>query len=374
MIEIVSVPEAYRLSSICRDLQGHPLHPIANDIITAVVRAAEVAPENRRGQLLGIAESILNLFPKLDNEYFQLDWALMQIVARDLLGGQLNAYMFPIYHQPDHRGWAHSKKMVPWGPNTKRPIHLIFFDRQENTPPELQSYPWLVHELAHYALAHQLEHFRACAALTNERVKSWRLASLAVEDRAGQQLIADFQQYWTPREDQADWPHEIAVDAICMVLMGPVYALTLYAHYAEITSEVNAYQIEPDHIPLELRTQAIVQIGDRLGWHREMDPLRDLQRAWERQWPDAAQASRYRNLKDEALIRAAQEVGLTYCDQVGLTPLTPAKFMALGRAAADPGSLDGTALIIAAWWMWQGDQGGPQYQQWVNTLIQDYAE
>lgn len=366
--------EENRLLLICQSMEGDPFHAIAVDIANAVTSAAPLMADMDLRQIIGAIEPVLIAFPKSDDKYLQLDFALIRHIAKEITVNHASAYIIPVYHQQDDLSWGHSKITIPWGLHRKRPLHLIYFDRQEGVSPELQSYSWLVHELTHFALAYRLEDFQTCAALTNERVTSWKLASLAVDDSAGRQLIKDFHQYWTPRENQKDWPHEIAVDAICMFLLGPVYALTLYAQYADITSTVNAYQIEPQHIPVELRTQAIIQIGERLGWHREMEPLRELQRDWERQWPDEAQASRYRTLKDGALIRAAQNVGLAYCNQFQLTPLTHASFMALSKVAANPGSLDGTALIIAAWWMWQGDQGGPRYQQWMDTLIQDYAD
>ncbi|ULH14016.1 hypothetical protein MF271_00620 (plasmid) [Deinococcus sp. KNUC1210] len=352
-------------------MRGHPLADTARIIVETALRS----DLGCRRKALEEAHFLLQVMPKTETDELHIDLSLILNLGILLNGlSRLDRPIIPVYHEAFGLEWGHTARKLHTDARTWQPVHLIFMNRTEQQPLDLLGYPWLVHELVHYAFANQLPLFYQGHQILNTRVQQWNLASLAVNDPVSQQITKDFRTYWIPKESQFDWPHEIAVDAVCMLLLGPVYVSALQREYADATDTINAYQIEPDHIPIELRTQAMIRIGEQLGWEAEVEPLRLLQQQWQRQWPEAARASRYRTLRDHALIAEAQRAALEYATSVRLPQLTPARLTELSAAAEDVAPLQGLDLIISAWCMYQRHQGGEGYATWTARLLQSFAD
>ena len=347
-----------------------PTHPLLGLAQYIVGLAASSAPQHRQAALEE-AEFLLKVLPPYETDALHLDLAVIQHVVTLLTGEPaLDRIIIPVYDEGPGRSWRHQERYLLLN-QERLPVHLVFMDRGQE--PDLRAYVWLVHELVHVVLARHLHLFAEGGRLAAQRIQQWTLAGLASDDPAGEQLTVDFRRYWSPGHDQEDWPHEIAVDTICMQLLGPAYAEALHRHYGDGAADVPAYLIEPSHIPLELRTQAMIRMGEHLGWGDVMQPLRELQSAWERQWPKAAQASQYRALRDDGLIEEAQRAALSFCEVVGLQPLTPRLLAAITGKSGDVEDLAGLELIIAAWWV--GRQvPEDEYRAWGARAVRSYAD
>ncbi|MEF2277010.1 hypothetical protein V3W47_01790 [Deinococcus sp. YIM 134068] len=317
------------------------------------------------------AEFLLQVLPQDETDALYLDLAVIHHVVT-LLTGQptLDRIIIPVYDVGPGRSWRHQERYLP-STAGRLPVHLVFMDRGQE--PDLRAYVWLVHELVHVVLARYLHLFAEGRRLAAQRVQEWRLAGLASDDPASEQLAAEFSRYWSPGHDQEDWPHEIVVDTICMLLLGPAYAEALHHHYREVAANVPAYLIEPSHIPLELRTRAMIRMGEHLGWGSVMQPLRELQSAWEQQWPEAARASRYRALRDDELIWEAQRAALAFCEDRQLRRLTPGLLATITEASDNVESLEGIELIIAAWWVGR-EVSDDEYRAWGARAVRGYAD
>jgi len=317
------------------------------------------------------AKFLLQVFPQHETDALHLDLAVIHHVVTLLTGQSTpDRIIIPVYDVGPERAWGHHERQLPFE-GVVCPVHLVFIDRGQE--PDLRTYVWLVHELVHVVLARHLHLFTEGGRMAAQRVQQWILAGLASDDPVGEQLAVDFQRYWSPHRYQEDWPHEIAVDTICMQLLGPAYAEALHRHYGEGTANISAYLIEPSHIPLELRTQAMIRMGEHLGWGDIMQPLRELQSAWEHQWPEAARASQYRALRDDGLIGEAQRTALSFCEAIGLQPLTPRLLATITEKSGDVKGLAGLELIIAAWWV--GRQvPEDEYWAWGERAVRSYAD
>jgi hypothetical protein len=366
--------EPLSVATLQQSLRGwaerSPTHPFLKIAQYIVDLAVSSAPQHRQAALEE-AEVLLKILPQYETDALHLDLAVIQHVVMLLTGEPaLDRIIIPVYDEGPGRSWRHQERYLPLK-QERLPLHLVFMDRGQE--PDLRTYVWLVHELVHVILARHLHLFAEGERLAARRVQQWTLAGLASDDPAGEQLAVDFRRYWSPGHDQEDWPHEIAVDTICMHLLGPAYAEALYRHYGEDAANVPAYLIEPSHIPLELRTQAMIRMGEHLGWGDVMAPLRELQRAWEQQWPEAARASRYRALRDDGLIGGAQRAALAFCEATKLQPLTPRLLAAITEKSGDAESLAGIELIIAAWWV--GRQVSEDaYRAWGARAVRSYAD
>lgn len=347
-----------------------PAHPLLDMAQRIVDLAASCAVRHRQAAVKE-ADFLLQVVPQHETDALHLDLAFIHHVVTLLTGVQtLDCIIIPVYDEGKKRAWGHHERHLP-SSESQCSVHLVLMDR--GAEPDLRSYIWLVHELVHLVLARHLELFAEGSRLTAQRIQEWTLAGLASHDPVGEQLATDFRRYWSPDRYQEDWPHEIAVDTVCMFLLGPAYAEALYRHYRDIAANVCAYQIEPSHIPLELRTQAMVQLGEQLGWGDVMQPLRELQHAWEQQWPEAARASRYRALKDDQLIEAAQRAALAFCENRRLQLLTPRLLADITEQASNVQALEGIELVIAAWWV-QRQESTEGYWHWVTRVVRTYAD
>jgi len=347
-----------------------PSHPLLGNAQWVVDLATRCAPQQRPAALTEAA-FLLQVVPEEETDALHLDLAIIYQVVTLLTDRQtLDRIIIPVYDTGSKRAWRHHERHLPYqgGPCS---VHYVFLDR--GPEPDLRAYVWLVHELVHVVLARHLWLFAPGGQMAARRVQEWTFSGMASFDPVGEQLAKDFQQYWSPQRYQEDWPHEIAVDTICMYLLGPAYAEALYRHYEKIAENVCAYQIESSHIPLELRTQAMIRMGEHLGWANVMSPLRELQSAWEQQWPAAARASRYRALRDEPLIHEAQRAALAFCADMRLQQLTPRLLASIIERSAQVEDLAGLELIIAAWWV-ERQEPDDQYRLWIARAVRSYAD
>lgn len=329
-------------------------------------------------QALEHVYAFLQRLPTQETPAFHLDVYLIHH-ATAAVSGRLELpvnHVFPVYGQKFHDDWGHQTVPMPVNNRAGLIFHYIFLPREEEGAPHLETYSWLIHEVVHYVLAAHPQVLDGTARMLTDLRAQWLRSSVAVGGggaNATARLLEQIETLWRPSTSQFDWPHEIAIDLICTWVLGPVYISTLVQYY-EVHSTDDAYKIERKHLPLELRAMALLRAGEHLGWGEHLGGLRTLHDHWSAKWPEPPQGTHYSHVRRMELVEAAQADAVQYCTVAGVPQLTPEHLAMVATQVDTPGVLSGLDVVIAAWWKAASAPNEAVFDDWVQRLLEGYAD
>ena len=294
---------------------------------------------------------MLEFVPKITDRGLYFDGALLQALSSELLGSLDDARpksIMPTYGE----NWSHRKRWIPVSLTQGHTLTIIEIKRQEGSVPHLEQYVWLVHEVVHFIFSY-LAHdpIRKVEETLARILRELAYANLPVRGAAAQAaaITNDLDSYWRPKGDQRNWSHELAVDAICLWVLGPAYVDALYHAYEHPLTPEALYQIEQEHPPVELRLFALLEAARELGWAEECAQLDQRYGTLIAEGVEVGLGNRYAALRRLDLSETVREAAWQYCHSAGLPRLTPDSLVAVRAAMQSPETLTGLKLILAAW-------------------------
>jgi hypothetical protein len=248
------------------------------------------------------------------------------------------------------------------------------FPRHEHARPPIEQYVWLLHELGHHVFEKYkillLAGFKPKLTKILLELKLSALADSALARSKAEALMHQLSSYWDPSSGAFNWTYELAIDALALWTSGPVY---IDAFVYEHGTDLDPFQIEQDHPPIELRGATMLYTAHTLGWHAYCEELRRLVAGWRIDTLPAEQQNFYTALRNETLMQTASAVAMYYCQATGLPRLQPADLERIAQTVEDTRGLKGVDLIVAAW-LQDKQLGEEAYHAWVDNIIAALTE
>ena len=264
--------------------------------------------------------------------------------------------------------------MMPSENESAHMIDLILLPKQDRLEDvDLLAYPLLVHEMNHYLLLRYESFFIPffMAALKGVAA-SMRLG--AISDRGSARIRAnskvdDLLRFWTPRPDQKNWGHEIAVDVVSLWMTGPAY-LACFQDVVD-TPDLNPYEITPTHPPYAVRAAALINVAHEIGLKPYSSTLETFVEQWrDSQWTKKRD-NRYLFLARADLIEACTKTAIDFCKSVGIEPCTIRRIQDLEASLHNFRADDiGIDTLIYTWLKFEREKESA-YGSWESQFTND---
>ena len=236
---------------------------------------------------------------------------------------------------------------------------------------DLLDYPFVCHELGHNVLFKHGEAF--CTSFSQALdtvVHGLQRQSSALHGRAKQvasDTIEQIRRYWTPSADHYNWAHEIAVDVISVWTCGPAYLAAL--HDVMEHSDVNPYQLGKSHPPYEVRTKAMIEAANQLGWAYYTGDTQGLIEGWPGTDWAKDKTNLYAACADARLVQQAVATTLQTCRSLALPLCAPGWIEAVQRKLEERELPDLGVEILVAAWMKHSQVTQESYEEWHRDTI-----
>jgi len=340
------------------------------DLVRRFLANATQDPQN-----IEFALRLLRLVPTTVDRALQFDNSLLQSLASELLGnldtnGQ--KHIMPTYGQE----WSHSTQYVPLTDTQGFSLTVIEIQREEGSTPHLDQYVWLVHEVVHFVFA-SLPQDMILGQVNEKLTEVLRELTYAAFPLRGTTsatgaLSNEVRQRWTARKDQLDWSHELAVDAICLWVLGPAYVDALANAYDRKLNQEALYNIEQSHPPVELRLFALLEAAYELGWGSECADLDRIYHSFLTVTLEPALGNRYAALRRLDLIATVRAAAWRHCDRADLPRLTHDRLDVVRALMKKPEALSGITLVLAGWLKAKAAEAAHDvagFDAWVENLL-----
>lgn len=316
-------------------------------------------------QTLATVRGFRRALPDTFGDRFQFDSLLIQAIIKEwsALGARFSGFIVPRYGP----GWGYYK--IPMPSEDETSAHMIcvvsFPGGDRLGDVDLSDYAWLLHELAHdafYSSRHFVDNF---GNRLTDRLRILKLRSTADVGRAAVRAadrIAALERFWTPKLNQQDWAHEVAVDVAALWALGA--PLTMQFRRLMDREDVNVCVATDQHPPYVIRAQALAQAADYLGWRDEAWALQENIRVRTAESPNELLA-----YGDTEILKAVVEESLQNCELLKIPRMTkerldmiqhidePKTDVPFGSAMIQLGSLQRSMLTAG------------EYRSWTESLL-----
>jgi hypothetical protein len=232
----------------------------------------------------------------------------------------------------------------------------------------------MIHELNHYAfLRYESLFIPAFKTELENVVRKLRLA--AISDRGSartraQKHIDELAKFWTPRPDQKNWAHELAIDIASLWMCGPAYM----ACFHDLVENLNPYEITPTHPPCAVRAEALISASQDLGLEKYATNLKSLFEGWRTSPWKREYDNRYAALTRNDLIEASIKSAFHFCNSLDVPPCTGERVEELRKCLSKIGDDEiGINLLVQAWIQFE-NYGEKEYSAWERKVVADLAE
>lgn len=321
---------------------------------------------------MNFVDQLTNLFPKDANRYFFFDRLMIQDVidAWNSKTLKLSSNLIPSYSNR----WGYYSKSLPTLSGFYYPFEFILFPRHEHERPPIEQYAWLLHEIGHHIFEKYksplLEGFTPKLTEILLDLKLSTLADGVMARSKAEDFMNQLSSYWDPSSGSFNWTYELAIDALALWTSGPVY---IDAFVYEHGTDLNPFQVEQAHPPVELRGATMLYTAHKLGWDTYCEELRQLVEKWRIDTLPAEQQNLYTALRNEALMQTASEAAMHYCQATNLPRLQLADLERIAQTVNDTRLLKGVDLIVASW-IQDTQLGESAYHTWVDNIIAALTE
>jgi hypothetical protein len=315
---------------------------------------------------------VLKLLPRVDARFLPFDDAMV----KDLLdhfqcvGDGEDDQVIPSYWSE----WQHATTyylMDKGGDIGKRYLTFIRIRRDASAQPRLDDLIWMGHEVGHQLIYRHME------LLVSLFEPAWQQfegdmaqAKLTARGRALELAVEReklMERYWKPAAEEANWTHELVIDALCVWVFGPAYLWAFVHEHIEDPQRYELHQMDM-HPPRRLRAEAMNEAARHLGW-TEVDALRPLLEAWQATPADAGESNRYTAFRKPYLVQGVHHAAFVIASQLGIPQLTPHEFMTLDPAAAIDGDPSARDVILSAWKQRQTLSTVAELERWESSVI-----
>ena len=323
-------------------------------------------PAHKLASAIASARWIRDALPQSFGDRFNFDALLIQAVLKrwSAQGTSFGNFCVPRYGQ----GWGFFKVPMPSEDrDVAHTVHVITFPGSDRLADiDLSNYAWLLHELAHDAFFTSRGFKEAFSTRLVNRIRTLKLRAAADHGSAAHRAaerIATLERYWTPRLDQQDWAHEVAVDVAALWALGP--AFTLCFRRLLDNKAVNVKSATDQHPPYLMRAQALLQAAERLGWDDEAWALREHIRL-----RTAEGDSDLLVYGDSEIVAAVVEESCLACERANIPRMTSGELDDMQLAAGTGAVVPFGAGMIVLGGLQRTRMTSSEYDAWMKSWIE----
>jgi hypothetical protein len=339
--------------------------------VLSEARAGSQGGKSQTIRLVAYVKQILDRLPQSFERRFHFDSALLSGIVADWgKQSQLSGMIVP-RHESE---WGHERIVMPSEDiNSAHVIDLILMPKSDRLEDiDLLAYPFIIHELNHYLLLRYESLFNPIfMAALNKTAATMRLG--AISDRGSARTkahsrIDELLRFWTPRPDQKDWGHEVAIDVVSLWMCGPAY---LACFQDVVDAPKDPYTITRTHPPYAVRAEALIKAAQEIGLDRYSTALKNALERWLSSPWKRKRDNRYLALTRPDLVEACTKTAIDFCKSMTIEPCTRRRVQDL-EASLDNLKADeiGIDTLIYAWLKFERD-GEVAYTGWESQLIED---
>lgn len=345
------------------------IHPMLDGLKPSLYSSLRVLDDFDEGDRFDV---VLKLLPKEDAHYLSFDAAMINGLMEHFQceGDGEDDQVIPSYWSE----WQHATTYYLLDNISsigKRYLTFIRIRRDVNDQPRLDDLVWMGHEVGHQLL------YRHVDLLVTLFEPAWQqfegdMAQTKLTARGHAREVALereklMERYWKPAAEEANWTHELVIDALCVWVFGPAY---LWAFVQEHVEDPQRYELHHMdlHPPRRLRVEAMHEVARRLGW-ADVDALKPLLEAWQATPDDASESNRYTSFRKPYLIEGAHRAALGMADQLGIPRLTSDEFAALDPVTAIEGDPSARDVILCAWKQRQTLDTVSALERWESGVV-----
>lgn len=352
------------------EVVGEKLLEIVEGTVEAV-RAGSARP-NQDKNIVNYIRPRLDALPQAFGERFLVDAAIIDEIAREWSTGPVSfsSMIVPRYSQT----WGHQSVDLAHVDGRRHIVNVILMPGDDDIRSiDLLDYPWLCHELGHNLHFRDQRFAEQFQTQLDKRLKSLRTRAIADRGSArarAMDQISQIESVWSPTEDHENWPCEIAVDLVALWVCGPAFLASFAHELAEL--QPPPYRVTQGHPPYDVRSAALIDAAQRLGWSEHVSKLEKERSRWSSSPGFAADNhNAYIALADTELITSTVTCGLNVCGEFRLPLATSETIDRLKDVVASPTESDfGSELMIAAW-LAETELDDEQFDEWHKAVVQE---
>ena len=353
-------------------LLGSPLSEVGKKLLAVLSEAKENSPnpiaDARLLRLANYVAHVADRVPQSFGQRFHFDSALIVGLSRDW-GRKVTVSGMIV---PRHgKEWGHERVMMPSeDAKSAHFVDLVLLPRDDRLEDvDLLTYPLMIHELNHYVfLRYDTLFIPIFEAELENVVRKLRLA--AISDRGSartraQKQIDELVKFWTPRPDQKNWAHELAIDIASLWMCGPAYM----ACFHDMVENLNPYEITATHPPCAVRAEALIIASRELGLQNYATKLKLLSEGWRTSHWKRGYDNRYAALTRDDLIEACIKSAFYFCGSLDIPACTGRRVDELSKSP-DAIGIDeiGINLLVQAWLQFE-KYGEVGYSSWERKVV-----
>ncbi len=344
-------------------LLNSPLHELASEL--------KQLTKFKHEQIIEYVSKLLERLPEEFDRRFYFDaWMIQSIVqswSNDLTP---NSRMIIPTH---YNEWGYEPPSILTNPtvNTSFAVSFIHIPSEVTEIPSLLDYPWLCHELGHHLFSmpkHKQMLFDKFHSHVEELISKLKIMSISDHGLAKIRSQATIDEINTKWRD-SKWVEELAIDVIALWTCGPAYLAAFQDEHEQVE---DPFIIELTHPPVELRTYALLHAARKLGWHKYLKELEQIQKDWYRRVPSSI-GNQYRLLHNHELVTQCVDAALAYCksSRIPRLKLEDLNKMRLNLQRENDFS-EGIELIVAAWLVYHENE--ECYDDWEEQTFNKLAD
>jgi len=353
------------------NLHSTPLYQLS-DLLKDLVVGAQMQGDPAGEQKINTyVQNILDRLPHRLDDRFLFDAYLIQSTLNSWSQGEirLSNMVIPTYSID----WGHEPPILIQSVRNSQ-IHRFDIIRirsnEQEGNPDLIDYPWLFHELGHLLISKHgqtiLDRFLPKFNTLISRLKIRSIADTGSAKIKADMITEEISARWIPSSiNDPAWLRELVVDVIALWSLGPAY---IEAFESEHTNVSDPFLIEQGHPPVELRTRALVETANKLGWKNETQKLKASIKLWRDDLPQLIR-NRYISLSQIGLINAAINVTTDFCTTAKIPRLdTPQMERIIGLINDNIVPEESVEIIFGAFLVYEKDE--TIYENWEANIYQ----
>ena len=316
-------------------------------------------------QTLATVRGFRRALPETFGDRFQFDSLLIQAIIKEwsAFGARFSGFIVPRYGQ----GWGFYK--IPMPSEDDKFAHMIcvvsFPGADRLGDIDLSDYAWLLHELGHaafYSSRHFIDNF---GKRLTDRLRVLKLRSTADVGRAAARAadhIAALEGYWSPKLNQQDWAHEVAVDIAALWALGA--PLTMQFRRLVGREDVNVCIATDQHPPYVIRAQALAHAADSLGWRDEAWALQENIRLRTAESPNDLLV-----YGDAEILKAIVEESIQSCELLKIPRMTKERLDTIQHSDAPETDVPFGSAMIQLGGLKRSMLPAGEYRSWTESLL-----
>lgn len=319
-------------------------------------------------------EHTLKLLPVSFSKRFHFDTFLFQNISNQIDNefAPLPRFFVPFY---PNRSWGYSRVPMP-SENQEygHIVHVIELPGKDAIyDVRLDEYPWLIHEIAHAIYGLQESRFIETVDIDLVDLFS-RLSLRGIADKgsakaSGVQTVDKMKEYWTPRRNQMDWSHEVAMDVTSLWLAGRSYVDCMFEML--LKDKPDMFQLSHSHPPYSARLLAMEMAADDLGWSGLAAELNRRRIDMEIAQDINSKPSGYASFVRKDILSFVVAGALKQCNAFRLPLFAPCIEESLERRIFQGEQIEPGIEWLAAAWIIRRKQGSEKLWQWEESIFKE---